>query len=253
DIVEILKATLKSRGYEVSAAADGEEGLRLVRSARPDLLILDLKMPRVSGLEVARRLREDPDTRDIPILILSAIGEKTGKKSEEFWRAGLGTDDFVSKPFDPIALLGRVEYLLRRKEYVSSHPEPTVKEEGAARVPRPAMRDFTPREIIRCFLESWNGQKFADEWACLSEPMRGSLERDDYVGRRRQAYAEEGANPHRQRMVSVVEEQTTGDSARVLVEREDLHSSRASRRREQYTLARTDDGWKITGVRVVHK
>jgi CheY-like chemotaxis protein len=252
DIVELVKATLKSRGFEVKTASDGEEGLRLIQSARPDLVVLDLMMPKVSGLEVVRRMREDPATRDIPIIVLSAIGEKTGKP-EEFWRVGLGAEDFISKPFDPLALLGRVEYVLRRREYVSQRPAGSSGAQGAVRVPRTSLQDSTPREIVRCFVEAWNGQNFGDEFNCLTGPMRGSIEKGEYILRRRQAYAEEAPAPHRQRLASVVEEEIGTDKARVLVEREDTYGQRKNRRREEYSLNRTPDGWKITTVRVVPK
>jgi CheY-like chemotaxis protein len=253
DIVEVVKTLLKSKGYEVVTAPDGEDGLRLVRSTHPDLLILDLMMPKVSGLEVCRRLQEDPETRNIPIIVLSAIGEKTGKP-EEFWKAGLKTDDFISKPFEPMALLGRVEYVLRQSGYVSSrNGEEGPAGGGAEQAPRPNLREAMPREIVRCFIEAWNTRDFGDEYTCLAESMRGSINQAEYVARRQQAYAEEAASPHRQNLASVVEEETTGDTARVVVSRVDSVGKRATRRREQYTLKKTDDGWKITGVRVLSK
>ncbi len=254
DIVALVKATLKSRGYEVQSAADGEDGLRLIRSVRPDLIILDLMMPRVSGLELVRRMREEPELKDIPVVVLSAIGEKSDKP-EEFWRAGLGAEDFISKPFEPLALLGRVECVLRRKEYVSTHngeggPKAA---NGAAKIPRVSLANATPREIVRCFIEAWNAQNFGDEFACLAGPMHGGIPRDEYILRRQQAYAEEGASPHRQRLASVIEEKINGATAQVLVEREDAYGTRRTRRREQYTLSRTPDGWKIAAVRIVAK
>lgn len=251
DIVQILKTTLKSKGYEVLTAPDGEEGLRLIGTSEPDLIILDLMMPKLSGLEVCRRLRENDKTRHIPIIVLSAIGEKTGKP-EEFWRMGLGTEDFISKPFDPVALLGRVEYVLRRHQYVSSGGQ-AEGGEGAARVPRPSLSDATPREIVRCFIEAWNGQNFADEWECLDESMRGPLEKTEYIARRQRAYATEIDSPRRQKMAAVVEQQIESDTATLTVEREETVGNRTSRRREQYSLKKTADGWKITSVRVLPK
>lgn len=260
DFVGLLKTLLKTRGYEVLTATDGEDGLRLMRTTRPDLLILDLLMPRMSGLEVVRRMREDPDLRDIAIVVVSGIGDKTGKP-EEFWRAGLKTDDFIAKgaSFDPIALIGRIEYVLRRKEYVSTHRkgEPfdklTAREGAAAAVPKPSLANATPREIVRCFIEAWNSRDFGNEWTCLSDPMHGSIQKEEYILRRQQAYAEEGASAHRQRLVSIIEEETNGATARVLVEREDSYGSRKHRRQEQYSLNKAADGWKIITVRVLPK
>jgi len=256
DFVQLLKTLLKTRGYEVLTATDGEDALRLVRTTPPDLLILDLLMPRMSGLEVVRRMREDPGLRDIPIVVVSGIGDKTGK-SEEFWRAGLKTDDFIAKgtSFDPIALIGRIEYVLRRKEYVSTHRKGEERSDGAAAaaVPKPLLANATPREIVRCFIEAWNSRDFGNEWTCLSDPMHGSIQKEEYILRRQQAYAEEGASAHRQRLVSVVEEETNGAAARVLVEREDSYGSRKHRRQEQYSLNKAADGWKIITVRVLPK
>jgi CheY-like chemotaxis protein len=254
DFVGLLKTVFKTRGYEVLTACDGEDGLQLIRSALPDLVILDLMMPKVSGLEVVRRMREDSQIRDIPVIVVSGIGEKTGK-SEDFWRAGLKTEDFIGKgeSFDVIALIGRVECVLRRKEYVSNYKQGAARGEGAAAVARPSLQNATPREIVRCFVEAWNSRNFGDEWTCLSDPMRGSIEKDEYVLRRQQAYAEEGAAAHRQRLVSVVEEELNGDGARALIEREDDFGARKSRRRERYSLRKTPDGWKIVAVRVLPK
>jgi len=246
DVVEVLKVTLKSRGYDVVTASDGEEGLRLVHAKKPDLVILDLRMPRVSGLEVSRRLRDDPETQQIPIIILSAVGEKSGR-SEEFWREGLGTADFISKPYDDLALLGRVEAVLRRRQYVS-HRRANGKANGPAAAGRTPLGQATPREIVRCFVESWNEQNFGEEFGCLGESMRGPHAKAQYVALRQQAFA--GAASHTQHLLSVLEEDTGKNEARVLVEREDRTGRRSLRRREEYTLRKMDDGWKIVGVRL---
>jgi len=251
DIVQIVKTWLKTKGYEVVTAPDGEDGLRLVQSTKPDLIILDLMMPRMSGLEVCRRLREDEATRDIPIIILSAIGEKTGKP-EEFWRVGLKAEDFIGKPFEGPHLLGRVEYVLRKSQYVSSQ-NGGKDGEGAERLPRTPLSQATPREVVRCFIEAWNGQNFGDEWNCMAETMRGRLQLSDYLARRRQTYAAEAEAPRRQTVAAVDEETIEDDMARVVVRREDTVRNRSTRRREQYTLKKTDDGWKITTVRVLPK
>jgi CheY-like chemotaxis protein len=249
DIVEIIKTTLKMRGYDVITAPDGEDGLRLVQQAIPDLVLLDLRMPKLSGLEVCRRMREDVETKDIPIIVLSAVGEKSGK-SEEFWRAGLGTEDFISKPYDPMALLGRVEAVLRRRQYVSNRKEAAAngEAEASARVP---LSKATPREVVRCFIEAWNSQNFGEEYNALGEPMRGPIEKPHYVARRQQAYAT--ASHIRQRLVSVIEEEVVGETARVLVEREDTAGNHSSRRREEYALQQYPEGWRIVGVKVQSK
>ena len=118
DVLEIIKATLKTKGYHIFAADNGEEGWRIILQQRPDLIITDLKMPKMSGLELRKRLQANEELRDTPIIILSGIGKETGKP-DEFWRSGLKSDDFISKPFDPLDLLGRVEYIFRSTSRVA--------------------------------------------------------------------------------------------------------------------------------------
>lgn len=107
---EILAYNLAAEGYEVRAAADGEEALLLVAEQVPDLILLDWMLPHVSGLEVCRRLRQRKDTRAVPILILSARGEETDRVR------GLdtGADDYLVKPYSLAELMARLKAHLRR-------------------------------------------------------------------------------------------------------------------------------------------
>jgi len=104
----LLRVNFEMEGYEVIVAGDGLEGLERARSEQPDVVILDIMMPRMDGLEVARTLKADPATATIPILLLSA------KAQEVEVRAGgaTGADAYVTKPFDPLELLKRVEALI---------------------------------------------------------------------------------------------------------------------------------------------
>ncbi len=110
DIAELLEYNLTRQGYDPEAVDSGEEGLRVCRETMPDLLILDLMLPKLSGLEVCRQLKADPTTAGVPIIMLTAKGE------EEDIIAGFeaGADDYVTKPFRPKVLLARVKALLRR-------------------------------------------------------------------------------------------------------------------------------------------
>jgi two-component system, OmpR family, alkaline phosphatase synthesis response regulator PhoP len=103
-----LRNNLEIEGYEVEVAADGELGLERVRQSRPDLVILDLMLPRLSGFHVLRALRGD--RLSMPVLILTARGEEADKVRG----LKLGADDYVTKPFGVLELLARVEALLRR-------------------------------------------------------------------------------------------------------------------------------------------
>ena len=108
-ILRGLEINLSSEGYRVRVASDGEEGLRIARTERPDLLIVDVMLPRLGGLELVRELRkEDPD---MPILILSAKGQEADKVAG----LALGADDYVVKPFGLKELLARIGAALRRR------------------------------------------------------------------------------------------------------------------------------------------
>lgn len=107
--VELLEAYLASLKCRVSSAADGIEALAAVQREQPDLILLDVMMPRMSGFEVCQRLKSDPATRDIPILMVTALNEVGDVERG----AEAGTDDFLSKPFNKVELLTRVRSLLR--------------------------------------------------------------------------------------------------------------------------------------------
>lgn len=111
DVVDLLALNLrKTHGFNISSASDGASGLNKARGERPDLIILDLMLPKISGLEVCKILKSDPATRHIPILMLTA-------KAEEIDRVvGLefGADDYVTKPFSPREVGLRIQAILRR-------------------------------------------------------------------------------------------------------------------------------------------
>jgi two-component system, OmpR family, alkaline phosphatase synthesis response regulator PhoP len=106
----LVAARLVADGYEVIEAADGDEALAMARSERPDLLILDKVMPKLDGFEVVRALREDPQTRTVPIVML------TERTSEEDVLGGLdlGVDEYIPKPFSPHELSAPVRRALVR-------------------------------------------------------------------------------------------------------------------------------------------
>jgi diguanylate cyclase (GGDEF)-like protein len=110
DIARFVEVNLRSAGYDVSVASDGEEALDKAQALRPDLVLLDVMMPRIDGFEVAQRLRRNPQTANTSIIMLTAKALSTDKV------LGLtaGADDYIIKPFDPIELLARVKGTLRR-------------------------------------------------------------------------------------------------------------------------------------------
>jgi len=112
DLLELVRFNLARDGYAVTCVASGEEAIKAVRRSPPDLVVLDLMLPGIDGLEVCRRLKADPRSRDLPIVMLTAKGE------ERDVVAGLdrGADDYITKPFSPRVLSARVKALLRRRE-----------------------------------------------------------------------------------------------------------------------------------------
>jgi len=109
-LLTLVRYNLEKDGFEVGEAIDGEEAMLMIRERRPDLILLDWMLPRLSGIEVCRRVRRQADTQNIPIIILSARGEE----SDRVRGLDCGADDYVVKPFSPSELVARVRAVLRR-------------------------------------------------------------------------------------------------------------------------------------------
>lgn len=112
DIIRLVKYNLEKEGFIVRSAEDGEEGLRIIKNWKPSLVILDLMLPGIDGLEVAKKVKKDDNLTHIPIIMLTA------KTTESDIVVGLevGADDYVTKPFSPKVLISRVKAVLRRHE-----------------------------------------------------------------------------------------------------------------------------------------
>jgi len=126
DVLRLVTSNLKRAGYETIIAEDGGQALSKARSEKPDLIILDLMLPSISGLEVCRSLKGDPAMADMPVIMLTA-------RDEEIDRVvgfELGADDYVTKPFSPRELVLRVQSLLKRAGSWTQKPAPKAAQGG---------------------------------------------------------------------------------------------------------------------------
>lgn len=111
DILELVRYNLSREGYEVTCASSGEDGLKAARNELPDLIVLDLMLPGIDGLEVARILNGNNTTKNIPVIMLTAKGEE----ADIVTGLELGADDYITKPFSPRIMIARIRAVLRRK------------------------------------------------------------------------------------------------------------------------------------------
>jgi CheY-like chemotaxis protein len=139
-ILKLLEVNFEMEGFSVVRAADGAEGLERAREVLPDIVVLDVMMPRMTGYEVAKALREDESTAKIPIIFVTARAQSSDvERGME-----LGVDDYVTKPFDPLDLIARVNILLARRvatlesdgaAQLAGHPEGAGAPEGNGSAP----------------------------------------------------------------------------------------------------------------------
>ena len=158
-IVRVLKAYLEQEGFRVLTAYDGEMALHLIRSERPDLVVLDLMLPKRDGWDITRIMRADPTLAALPIIMLTARVEDTDK----IVGLELGADDYVTKPFNPREVVARVRAVLRRARG-EAVPRPKVLQVGDVRMDldtrevtvRGTQVDLTPTEftLLETFMQN---------------------------------------------------------------------------------------------------
>jgi two-component system phosphate regulon response regulator PhoB len=110
DILEVIEYNLAREGYKVLTSSDGDKALGIIKNENPDLVVLDLMLPGIDGIEICRRLRLDADTRSIPVVMVTAKGDE----ADVVLGLGVGADDYIRKPFSPKELIARVKAVLRR-------------------------------------------------------------------------------------------------------------------------------------------
>jgi len=125
DIVELVRYNLEREGFQVASATDGATGLAQIRKAPPDILLLDLMLPKLSGLDICKEIRRDASLNRLPILMLTARGEE----ADRVVGLEMGADDYVTKPFSPRELGARVKALLRRTE-PTNEPKRVIESRG---------------------------------------------------------------------------------------------------------------------------
>ncbi|MBO6826761.1 MAG: phosphate regulon transcriptional regulator PhoB [Sneathiella sp.] len=121
-MVELLRYNLESEGFQVSSALDGEEAWLSIEEQKPDMVLLDWMLPKLSGIEICRRLRRDQEFRNLPVIMITARGEE----SDRVRGLDVGADDYVSKPFSPAELMARIRAVLRRHNPNMSNDSITV-------------------------------------------------------------------------------------------------------------------------------
>jgi DNA-binding response OmpR family regulator len=126
DLVDLISYNLQRNGYDVQSAQDGLQAIEMVRRETPDLIVLDLMLPGMDGIEVARQLRSDAATASVPIIMLTAKGEEV----DVVVGLALGADDYITKPFSMKILLARLNTVLRRSEAGSAQPDGGVLRAG---------------------------------------------------------------------------------------------------------------------------
>ena len=164
DILELIEYNLRREGFEVATATSGRSGLSAIGRENPDIVLLDLLLPGLDGLDVCRRLRSVDSTRDLPIIMVTARGEE----SDVVLGLGLGADDYIHKPFSPRELVARVRAVLRRGRMRERDPERKVVRGPLAinpvkhRIKVDGRRlEFTPTEFrLLHFLASHPGRVF---------------------------------------------------------------------------------------------
>lgn len=275
-----MRAIVRSKGYEAVTATDGSEAWMLINDSlqTPDLAIVELQLPGVSGLEFCRRVKRDEGLSKVPVLVVADLAMGAGR-DEAFWCKGLGCDDFLFKPFDPLSLLARIQVLMRSREgqgqtQSSSIPlSRTVAVEGgerifaAPRAPKPllekttmkagqatagqhetySLKDAAPDALVRLYLSAPGLDDFGIEFDILDMEMAGGELREEYIERRVKEF-EAAGKP----MVLILstESKESRNVAKVVCRRKDVVGAVPQPEvEEEYAFKKTYLGWKLIGVR----
>lgn len=185
--VRILQIHLKTRGYTVCNATDGLEALEAVKTEKPDLVLMDINMPKMDGFEVVARLRQDKETEFIPIVMITALRDTHENRIKALES---GADDFIEKPFDSLEVLARVRSLLRIKNYQDTLANHNARLEEELQMARSIQEVLLPQNGVqelagcrvasRCSPEMAVGGDFFDVWEI--QPNRLGVFISDVMG-----------------------------------------------------------------------
>ncbi|MCG8685499.1 MAG: response regulator transcription factor [Desulfobacterales bacterium] len=159
DILELIKFNLKSEGYNILQAMTGEEAIKIAKQSAPDLMVLDLMLPGIDGLEVTRYLKNNDTTSEIPIVMLTAKGEE----SDIVTGLELGANDYMSKPFSPRELTARIRAILRRRAKNSTEAPVRVRQEGDMVIDRAKHRVTIEGKVVELTLSEFELLSFLAE------------------------------------------------------------------------------------------
>lgn len=155
-VQRLIEMILASQGYEVILASDGEEGIAKARSERPAVILVDFVMPKMNGFQVCKILKEDPDFKDTPIILVTSKGDKVGSKFVD----ALGIADFFTKPFQPDELLAKIRDVIDKRREAQPPPPPEPRRESRPAVLSPLSGMAPPRADIEAMVRSMVEQVF---------------------------------------------------------------------------------------------
>lgn len=159
DIIELIKYNLKNEGYSILTALSGEHAMKMAKQFSPDLIVLDLMLPGIDGLEVTKYLRNDEQTQDIPIVMLTAKGEE----ADIVTGLELGANDYISKPFSPKVLVARIRAILRHRRKESTKTNDRIKQEGDLIIDRAKHQVTIQGEVLDLTLSEFELLSFLAE------------------------------------------------------------------------------------------
>ena len=178
DLLELINYNLSKEGYRVTCVASGERALKEAQTLLPDVIVLDLLLPRVDGLDVCRQLKSDPRTKHIPVIMLTAKTEE----ADVVIGLEMGADDYMTKPFSPRVLLARLKAVLRRKGQASTDDQQVIKVDALVIHPgrhevslddKPLQLTFTEFRLLQ-FLAAKPG------WAFTRNQIVDAVKGEDY-------------------------------------------------------------------------